>query len=137
MIHSTNTRNYTKTYLNTFFALVTIKMFTLYRSIQPPCCDSSNHKRVNQRKARLVNTQKILQNNLYNKIELVKNIGHCNPNNKSMTSECFQMWDEIEELSGILSNIRHEIKTIDKEDNDETYQRNITLLSRKKQYPEL
>lgn len=113
-------------------------MVTLSRSIQPLYC-SSNHKCnfVNKRKAHLVNTQKILQNNLYNKIELVKNINHCNPNNNSMTSECFQMWDEIEELSGILSNIRHEIKAIDKENNNQNYQKNITLLSHKKKYPEL
>jgi hypothetical protein len=106
-------------------------MFSLSKSIQPIFC-TSNNRLVNKRKAHLVKTQKILQNNLYDKIELVKQFEKCNPNNNSLNSGCYQMWDEIEELSRVLSKIRFEIKSIEKDDCDINLKRNLSLLSTKK-----
>lgn len=106
-------------------------MFSLSKSIQPIFC-TSNHKFVNKRKAHLVKTQKILQNNLYEKIEFVKQFEQCDPNSNTLNSGCYQMWDEIEELSRVLSKIRFEIKSIDKDDCNINLKRNMSLLSTKK-----
>ena len=102
-------------------------MFTLSRVLHCYCTIPNDKSITNKRRKHLIKTQKILQNNLYDKIEFVKQLDTCNQINDNTTSECFQLWDEIEELSSTLSSIRSQIKTINTDTNYFYFHRNKVL----------
>lgn len=96
-------------------------MFPTFRVSNPVVYAS----KIPQDKKKLLTTKKRLQTALKIKIEKVKSRVECDPFANKLTAPCTQMWDEIEELSSALHDVKEKIKKFD----DENYMRNVNMLN--------
>ena len=100
-------------------------MITTFCLSHPLVVTSQYSDRVSNDKKKLVTTKKRLQTALKIKIEKVKSYVECDPFENKLSASCTQMWDEIEELSSAL----HDIKVkLDHYDN-ENVKRNADMLN--------
>ena len=76
---------------------------------------SQHSDRVSSNKNKLMNTKKRLQTALNIKLEKVKSYVECDPFEYKLSAPCTQMWDEIEELSSALHDIKVKLKHYDNE----------------------
>lgn len=107
-------------------------------TVRPLCVvtslSSSDDKHIQKNKLKakikLVNSKQMLQRMLYRKIEQVRNDEGCDPFKYTITKDCELMWDEIEELSRALCDVKKKLKYFD----NEYIMRNIELLNLQSKY---
>tara|TARA_Y100000389_G_scaffold11145_1_gene10343 strand:+ start:457 stop:804 length:348 start_codon:yes stop_codon:yes gene_type:complete len=89
-------------------------MFSTYRLSNSIVYASNQYKdRSLSDKKKLLTTKKRLQTALCIKIEKVKSYIECDPFEYKLSASCTQMWDEIEELSSALHDIKVKLKYYD------------------------
>jgi len=81
--------------------------------------------RVSHDKKKLMSTKKSLQTTLQLKLEKVKKYVECDPFENKLTTSCIQMWDEIEELSSALHDIKLKLEHYD----DDNVIKNTNMLN--------
>lgn len=88
-------------------------------------CSKQYSNRTSYDKKKLVTTKKRLQIALKNKLDKVKSYVECDPFENKLSVSCTQMWDEIEELSSAL----HDIKVKLEHQDNENVVRNTKMLN--------
>ena len=90
-------------------------MITTFSLSRPVVVTSKHSDRVSSNKNKLMTTKKRLQTALKIKLEKVKSYVECDPFEYKLSASCTQMWDEIEELSSALHDIKVKLEHYDNE----------------------
>lgn len=101
-------------------------MITTFRLLHPVGFTTSQYSdKVSHDKKKLISTKKILQIALKKKLDKVKSYVECDPFKNKLSASCTEMWDEIEELSSALHDIKVKLESFD----DDNVMRNTNMLN--------